>query len=496
MPQRDLIGGVFGIVRDMDNEPLENASILLIGNSSNYSEVTNANGKYNISGVPEGIYTIAVQKAGYANQSLADFPILGGYSRSWMFFLASSTGGLHGTVTNLAKVPLENVTISIIGDAQNYSGLTDADGKYNISGVPEGIYNVVVWKAGHKNVTITNFTLIGGNSYAWNATSARDCLYYAVNASVNYVLKYGFSGTMNRGEMDFFVSYPEGATYDIYPATDYGFSEASTIYQAGNRMLKWTLDNSEERHSSVAGHVYMNMNGTGTMKIYNPKKMSIPEAASMQPGYLGSETNKNGETLIDPSNSEIRAIAQRIKTETGSDDSWTVARALFIWLKNNTAYYINPEAYNYTHLPADTLHSGEGKCDELSNLYISMLRADGIPARFVKGYLVERSPEQYMGHRWVEFYDGEWVPVEVSGGLGNASAEADSNFAVQRPDHVTAFVDDGTNAAILGGDTNSGTYYGQAPVFIFDVYYDAISYNTMYRAICADGTRELAEQME
>jgi transglutaminase-like putative cysteine protease len=496
MPQRDLIGGVYGIVADMENAPLENASVMLIGNASNYSILTDADGAYNLSEVSEGIYTLVVRKEGYANQTVANFTILGGYSRSWRLFLVSSAGSLRGTITDLKKTPLENASVTLIGNASNYTGLSDADGNYNISGVPEGAYGVVAWKAGHKNVTVANFTLLGGRSYSWNATIARDCLYHSVNASVNYVLKYGFSGTINRGEMEFFVSYPQGASYEIYPAAKSGLSEASTAYQAGNRMLEWTLNNSKGNYASVSGHVYMNMNGTGTMKIYNQKEMGIQDAASRQPNYLGSETNKEGETLIDISDPEIRAIAQRVKRETGSNDTWTVARALFVWLKNNTVYYIDPEAYNYSRTPLETLHSGKGKCDELSNLYISVLRADGIPARFVKGYVVERNPEQYMGHRWVEFYDGEWVPVEVSGDLGNASAEADANFAVQRPDHVNVFIDDGTDEAIGGGDYNTGLYYGQAPVFNFDVYYDAISYNPMYRAICADGTRELVKERE
>ena len=496
MPQRDLIGGFYGTVTDMENSPLENASVTLMGNASNYSALTDEDGKFNVSEVPEGTYDIVAWKAGYANKTLANFTIIGGYSSSWRFFLASSAGSIHGTITDMGKAPLENATVSIISNAQNYSGTTGKDGTYSITGIQSGTYGILVQKAGRKNVTLTNFTLLGGRSYTWNATMPRDCLYYTVNTSTNYVLKYGYSGTMNRAEMEFFLSYPEGAAYDIYPAADGRLSEASTIYQAGNRMLEWTLNNSEGRYSSVAGHVFMNMNGTGTMQLYSQKEIGISDAASRQPNYLGSETTKNGEILIDSSDPEIRSIAQRVKSETGSDDTWTVARALFIWLKSNTVYYINLEAYNYSRTPIDTLHSGKGKCDELSNLYISMLRADGIPARFIKGYIVERGPEQYIGHKWVEFYDGEWVPVEVSGNLRNASAEADVNFAVQHSDHVKVFVDDGTDESIRGGDRDIGLYYGQAPVFPFTVYYDAVGYNKMYEAICSDGTRGLVAKKE
>ena len=239
------------------------------------------------------------------------------------------------------------------------------------------------------------------------------------------------------------------------------------------------------------------MNGTRTTQLYDWKEMSISEAAAMQSNYLGSETNKDGETLIDPYNSEIKKIAQQVKSETGSDDTWTIARALFIWLKNNTVYYIDPETSDYSSLPAETLHNGKGKCDELSHLYISMLRANGIPARFVQGYLVYGNTKRYISHRWVEFYDGEWVPVEVSGGNTNASTEANYNFAILGADHVKIFVDDGTSASMAGIGSYTSSYYDwPSAVSPFDEYYDAISYDPMYLAACADGTRELMEEME
>jgi len=497
MSQRNLTGSLYGTVTNLEDDPLENASVVLIGDAFNYSCLTDAGGNYNISGVPEGTYNIVVWKAGYTNETVADITIFGGDSIPWDFILFSSIASLYGTVTNLKKVPLEDATISIISDAQNYSGRTDKNGKYDITGIQLGTYGVLVQKAGYRNMTLTNFTITMGYAYPWNATIARDCSYYLVNASTDYVLRYGYNGTIYRGEVGFAVAYPEGATYEVHPAADGGLSEVSTVYQAGNRMLRWKLDNSEGRYSYVEGRFYINMNGTGTMQIYDQKEIGIRDAASRQPGYLGSETTEGGKKMIDPSNPEIMAIAQRVKNETGSDDTWTVARALFLWLKNNTAYYKNPEISSYTNLPIETLHSGRGKCDELSHLYVSMLRVDDIPARFVKGYLAERNPDRYVAHEWVEFYDGEWVPVEVAGSGTDASDEADTEFAVRQPDHVGVFTDDGTDEAISERYAGTGGYYYDQPdTFTSDSYYDAVGYNQMYIAACSDGTRGLKQEEE
>lgn len=491
--ERNTTGSLHGNIAGPGKTPLENVSVMLIGNGS-YGGLTDADGNYAINGIPEGAYMIVVWKAGYKNVTIGKFSVLGGYSYPWNVTLYSSMSGFYGTITNRLKSPLENATISFIG-LQNYSQKTDGEGKYNMTGIRPGVYSLLVGKEGYKNTTLANYTILEGRNYPWNVSISKDCVYYSINTSVNYVLRYGFNGTLYHGQTEFLVSYPEGATYDIYPAPGTWLSDVNTEYLAGNRMIRWTLDNSNGRYSSVNGHVYMNMDGTGTTQLYYDNNITVSNAASGAPGYLGSETNDFGERLIDPYNSEIKAIAQNVKNEARSNDTWTLAKALFVWLKNNTVYYIDPRGANYSHLPAETLHSGRGKCDELSHLYISLLRADGIPSRFVKGYLIERDPDQYISHRWVEFYDGQWVPVEVAGSSTNTTAEYDNHFGIRQPDHVAVFTDDGTGKS-MSGDTYTGSYYDIPGRFPFEVYYDETGYDQMYISVCSDGSRELKNDME
>ncbi len=485
-------GSVHGTITGRDDAALENATITLVGNST-YSAHTDADGGYSINNVPEGAYILTASKPGYINITIFRYAVLGGRSRNWNASLSSATGGLYGTITNLLEIPLENASVTLMNESSSYSAYTDSEGRYNLTKVPAGTYTIVARKPFYRNATIANFTLREGYTYPWNATIPKDCIYYGVNASGNYALRYGYSGTIYNGRMDFNVSYPSGATYDVYPAPRSGFSEIGTGYTAGNRVLEWMLDNSNGRYSYVEGHVYVNMNGTNGIRLYSPKEMGIKEAALGAPGYLGSETTLNGKRLIDPANQEIMAIAR--EAMNGSGDTWTVAKSLFIWLKSNTEYYIDPVASNYSRTPVEVLHSKNGKCDELAHLYISLLRADGIPARFVKGYLVEKNPDRYLAHVWVEFYDGEWVPVEVAGS-GNASNEANFNFGVLEADHIPVFTDDGTDDSIGEGDVSSGYYYDMPSTFDFDIYYDFVGYNQTYISSCADGTRELKDKME
>ena len=78
-----------------------------------------------------------------------------------------------------------------------------------------------------------------------------------------------------------------------------------------------------------------------------------------------------------------------------------------------------------THVTTTALESwtqGSGVCQDLSHLMISLLRGQGIPARYVSGYL-HPSADAVLGetvlgqsHAWVEYFDGDWVGVDPTNG--------------------------------------------------------------------------------
>jgi transglutaminase-like putative cysteine protease len=508
-------GGMYGTITDANGAPVYGAYVSLNGEKSSYYNMTDKDGRYNITGVSAGTYNLLVEKEGYTSVKYPGFAISEGYSYEWSVALKTAeshgpdipeTGGLHGTIADMKSVPLEGAFVLLTGNA-SYNASTDASGDYNISGIPTGAYGVVVGKQGYRN-TSSNITILAGHTYSWNFTIARDCLYYPVNASVNYVVRYGRDETTYKGYTTYMIAYPDGATYQVSPDADGSLSQISTAYLAGNRMLSWRLDNSNGRYSYVKGYLYVDMKGTQAMRVLNRKETRISDASASQPAFLGSESNdESGRTMIDPYNSEIQAVAERVKAETGSDDAWTVAKAMFIWLKNNTSYYHGPESDTYTKSAIEVLHSGNGDCDELSFLYISLCRAAGIPARFVEGYMVEKNPDLYIGHVWAEFYDGEWVPVEVAssenltfengvlrGETGNITHILDTRFGIDLPDHVRTFVDDGTSQSIIASN-GKYLYYDTMPTFSPSVYYDLAGYDKMYIAACSDGTRALVKDM-
>jgi transglutaminase-like putative cysteine protease len=121
----------------------------------------------------------------------------------------------------------------------------------------------------------------------------------------------------------------------------------------------------------------------------------------------------------------------------------------FLFLLNKTIY----EAFTVTHReegapmqPAAVLQSREGACRDLAVLFMACCRAVGIAARFVSGYHVGESEEDYELHAWAEVYlpGGGWQGYDPT--LGLAVAEQHIPLAAS---HASA-----------GAAPVSGTYRG------------------------------------
>lgn len=111
-------------------------------NSKWFYGPTDANGAYQISGLPEGTYTVETHAAwsgyGYIDQSKS--VTVSGGSLTGVNFALQSASTISGTVSGLQG---ESITVS----AQNengmwYSGSTDTNGHYQIGGLADGTYTV------------------------------------------------------------------------------------------------------------------------------------------------------------------------------------------------------------------------------------------------------------------------------------------------------------------------------------------------------------------
>jgi transglutaminase-like putative cysteine protease len=104
---------------------------------------------------------------------------------------------------------------------------------------------------------------------------------------------------------------------------------------------------------------------------------------------------------------------------SGKDDLFIVVHDIADWVESNIEYSLNTVTADVS-LPASwVFREKEGVCDELTALFVAMLRSVGIPARFTSGISYTSStlfPDKWSSHAWAEVYfpDVGWVPFDIT----------------------------------------------------------------------------------
>ncbi len=129
-----------------------------------------------------------------------------------------------------------------------------------------------------------------------------------------------------------------------------------------------------------------------------------------------SQEYLNPTKFINSDDESIRKLAKEI-TKDEKDPLIQVFK-LGAWTKENINYdlsSLNVEA----SLPAvKVLEAKEGVCDEITIVFLSLVRSVGIPARYVSGIMYSDAfKEKWVPHAWAEVYlNGEWIPFDVTVG--------------------------------------------------------------------------------
>ncbi len=122
---------------------------------------------------------------------------------------------------------------------------------------------------------------------------------------------------------------------------------------------------------------------------------------------------------IDSTSPSIVNLANKLAQ--GKDDLFVVVSEIAIWTKKNIVYNLSTLTADVSQKASWVLEHKNGVCDELTSLFIAMLRALGVPARFVTGISYTASPlfpDRWGAHGWAEVYfpDVGWVPFDPTFG--------------------------------------------------------------------------------
>ena len=123
--------------------------------------------------------------------------------------------------------------------------------------------------------------------------------------------------------------------------------------------------------------------------------------------------------IIDSDDEDVIGFASEIAE--GEDDLYAVVHKAAEWTKNNIKYDLSTLTAEVSQKASWVIDNRQGVCDELTSLFIAMLRSLGIPAKFVSGVAYTNSPlfpENWGSHGWAEVYfpGYGWVPYDVTYG--------------------------------------------------------------------------------
>ena len=181
----------------------------------------------------------------------------------------------------------------------------------------------------------------------------------------------------------------------------------------GNFFAYFNIPSTDNEEITIEGYVQVGLTGK-TVSEENSGKISDYDQAKIK-DYL------NGAVYWEVSNPEIQAKAAELK---GNETNvYKIIQSTYNFVINKINYSdIKRFGLNNRQGALETLHDGSGVCMEYSDLFLTLLRAQGIPARAIFGYgydpLINNTSQE--AHQWVQVLipsTNTWLDVDINLGL-------------------------------------------------------------------------------
>lgn len=201
-PTINSLGSVSGTVYDttlLTGEVVEGATVkVFLSDGTPYAHtVTGKDGKYTISDLPIGIYTISAVKDGSYLSVAVPLTISSTLPVSINLVLVNNTEGtkniIYGIVDDsLNALPIDNVNVSLykVVDEEKILAATTttiADGEYTLDKIEEGTYTIMFDKSGYQTAEITNIVLTKATKF--NANMTLTSIVGNINSTVSGIIK-------------------------------------------------------------------------------------------------------------------------------------------------------------------------------------------------------------------------------------------------------------------------------------------------------------------
>jgi len=275
--------------------------------------------------------------------------------------------------------------------------------------------------------------------------------------SVMYIISYGYKVNctgIGKYRIIYNCDLPEVINGQIIDIFIHNSEYHDALLATWNNVKSWDINSSLNTEYDLGITATVQVQSFIVSDLNGGNALTIQEIKDQYPDLMAQYTKpqSNDTTVfVNPYDPNIANIASQVLNRAGTNNAFLVAKELFKWLKQYTTYETHFEN-DVAQTASYTLQCKKGDCDDLSFLYISLCRSLEIPARFIRGFLVEKN--NAVRHAWVEVFVGGglgndgWIPVECAGISSSIESEIHQNFGIENVEHLRVFKDDGSNESL------------------------------------------------
>jgi transglutaminase-like putative cysteine protease len=205
--------------------------------------------------------------------------------------------------------------------------------------------------------------------------------------------------------------YPQESNFLTITEREFSIPSVTEKKENGNTILEYETS----KYTTLGTNTFQTLTSF-TSNYYFPKiynKVDYPITSSEPSEFLSFIG------LIDIS-PEIKQKASELAS--GETDTFLIAAKIAKWIREDIEYDLSTVTENPNQKSSQVFISKKGVCKEITNLYVSMMRSLGIPARVVTGFAYTNSQEvidfvgsPWGGHAWAEVKIGNtWVPFDLT----------------------------------------------------------------------------------
>jgi hypothetical protein len=155
-----ISGHVYVYRANQQLSPLNNTNVSVQVGSVTLTVSSGSDGSYNITNIPEGIYTVTASKDGFFSNSSVDILVTRGNMTAGVDFnLTEKPTRLYGIVKS-GSFLLVGVNISVVGT--EFYSISGIDGNFEIRNLTAGTYTVLASRTGYYTKTIESVAIPAG----------------------------------------------------------------------------------------------------------------------------------------------------------------------------------------------------------------------------------------------------------------------------------------------------------------------------------------------